>query len=81
MSTEPPRRGAGPDRIQERQLTLDDFASGDDGRDRCKAIAASTGKQCRRKAISPFPYCGDHKHPLDEVDVIRMGLNSLKSGD
>jgi hypothetical protein len=53
------------------QLTLDDH---DPLRDQCEAFADSTGERCQRDAVSPFPYCSDHMHLLDEVDQRRIGL-------
>lgn len=46
----------------------------------CEAIADSTGERCQHDAIRPIPYCGDHKHLMDEVDLNRIGLNLPKSG-
>lgn len=47
--------------------------------ERCEAIADSTGERCKRAAIKGFPYCGLHKGLLDEVDIVRIGLNALES--
>lgn len=49
-------------------------------KERCEAFADSTGERCQRDAVAPFPYCSDHMHLLDEVDMRRMGLNPPKSG-
>jgi hypothetical protein len=48
-------------------------------RQQCAAIADSTGERCQRDALVPIPYCGDHKHLLDEVDRQRIGLKPPKS--
>ena len=55
-----------------RQLTLDDLDP------RCEAIAASTGERCKHDAIVPLPYCADHRHLLDTVDLERMALKLSK---
>ena len=55
-----------------RQLTLDDLDH------RCEAIAASTGERCKHDAIVPLPYCADHRHLLDTVDLERMALKLSK---
>ena len=58
---------------EERQLRLDEVLGGVDP-DRCEAYADSTGERCQHPAMGPFPYCGNHKHLLDDVDLERMGL-------
>ena len=55
-----------------RQLTLDDLDR------RCEAIAASTGERCEHDAIVPLPYCADHRHLVDAVDLERMALKLSK---
>ena len=60
------------DTATSRQLTLDDLDR------RCEAIAASTGERCEHDAIVPLPYCADHKHLLDAVDLERMALKLSK---
>ena len=60
------------------QLTLDDAVA---DTARCQALADATGERCRHDAVEPFPYCGDHIHLLDEVDLRRMGLKPPKSDD
>ena len=66
---------------EERQLPLDEFtASTDTDGHRCEAYADSTGERCQHTAIKGFPYCGDHKHLLDDIDIVRMGLKALNSG-
>lgn len=66
------------------QRRLDEFLTNADTgvlvKDRCEAYADSTGDRCRRSAVSPFPYCSDHLHLLDDVDRERLGLNPPKSG-
>ncbi len=64
------------------QRRLDDFVTdaGRCRRDRCEAYADSTGDRCKRDAVAPFPYCSDHMHLLDAVDLKRMGLKRPKSG-
>ncbi|QLD88308.1 hypothetical protein HWV07_04370 [Natronomonas salina] len=65
---------------EERQLPLDEFTtSTSTDENRCEAYADSTGDRCQHDAIPGIPYCGTHKHLLDDVDVLRMGLKSLKS--
>jgi len=46
----------------------------------CEAYADSTGERCQHDAMGPFPYCADHRHLLDAVDLERMGLSLSKSG-
>lgn len=58
-----------------RELGLDDVELSS----QCEAIATSTGVRCERDAMEPFPYCSDHKHLLDEVDLRRIGLKPPKS--
>jgi hypothetical protein len=48
--------------------------------DRCEAIADYTGNRCEHSSLPGIPYCADHKHLLDEVDIVRYGLKCLKSG-
>lgn len=65
---------------EERQVSLDEFAMPDDAdADRCEAIADYTGERCQHTSLSGIPYCGDHKHLLDDVDVVQYGLKRLKS--
>jgi len=35
----------------------------------CEAIANSTGRRCEHDALLGVPYCPDHYHLLDEVDM------------
>ena len=56
-----------------KQVRLDELFNPVDP-DRCEAYADSTGERCRQAAMTPFPYCADHQHLLDEVDLERMGL-------
>lgn len=58
------------------QTTIDELGD----HSQCEAIATSTGERCERDAMDPFPYCSDHAHLLDEVDLRRMGLEPPKSG-
>ena len=60
------------DTATSRQLTLDDLDR------RCEAIAASTGERCEHDAIVPLPYCADHRHLVDTVDLERMALKLSK---
>lgn len=55
------------------QSTLDEYLEPVDAT-QCQAIARSTGERCQQPAAGPFPYCGDHNHLLDDVDLERMGL-------
>lgn len=57
----------------------DDACGGEDA-DRCQAYADSTGERCRHRPLAGLPYCSDHVHLLDEVDIIRHGLQALESG-
>lgn len=63
------------------QASLKDWAATDDedAPDRCRAWADSTGERCRHRPLSGLPYCSDHAHLIDEVDIIRHGLKALKS--
>lgn len=48
-------------------------------REQCEAYADSTGERCQHTALDPLPYCGDHKHLLDEIDLDQVGLKPPKS--
>lgn len=73
MAGKAPRRQGTGDLSDERQLKLDEVLPPADA-ERCEAYADSTGERCQHPAMEPFPYCGDHKHLLDDVDLQRMGL-------
>jgi len=51
-----------------------------ESRQQCAAYADSTGERCQRDALPRIPYCGTHKHLLDDVDRGRLGLKPPKSG-
>lgn len=36
---------------------------------RCKAIAERTGEQCLHTPLATLPYCRQHVHLLDDVDL------------
>ena len=61
------------------QATLEAYLEPVD-QNQCEAYADSTGERCQKRAMGPFPYCGDHKHLLSDVDLERMGLKPSKTG-
>lgn len=69
MSTDPAAAEGECSRIQQRQLTLDDFHS-NAGRNRCEAIAEYTGEQCRHDALPGSRYCADHYYLTDDEEVL-----------
>lgn len=40
-----------------------------DDSERCEAYAQSTGERCRHDSMPTLPYCRDHIHLLDDVDL------------
>lgn len=78
MASENPVSAEGSSELGGRQVSLDDYLDPVDGA-RCEAFAESTDERCRQNAMEPFPYCADHKHLLDDVDLRQMGLKPPKS--
>ena len=52
---------------EQRQVTIDEFTI--QPTSRCEAYANSTGERCQREPMGPLPYCSDHIHLLNEVDL------------
>lgn len=79
MTGETTHSAADPPPDEEPQHSLDERLGVVDAK-QCEAFADSTGERCQQDAMEPFPYCADHKHLLDDVDLRRMGLKPPKSG-